>query len=278
MKNGAIQIKKINHYFIKNKQCELTKKVSNKKNRPYLIYYFDTLGNLIQKIGYGKHHNADLRLLDFVEANSYNENKLVKTITYLSDYENNINPLIKTEYFYNNKRQIITERELCAENDSLFMQLDYEYDSLGNKIKTIYNPTYYINRTYDNDYRITSLQQIYDNKVRWEYIFTYTDSTRVGNFKTYYNDGKNYTKEETEFYNNKKLIQTQKKYTSQDGLSEMRKIYYDELGVINKIEFYIAYSPENIFILEQYTNVKTLIKCKLTKKVIEEINYTLFED
>jgi len=34
-KIGAIEVKKINHHFLKNEDYELTKKTTNKQNRPY---------------------------------------------------------------------------------------------------------------------------------------------------------------------------------------------------------------------------------------------------
>ena len=57
-RDGCIEIKKVNHYFFHNKKGNQTKRVSNKDNRPYLLLYLDTLGNLIEKAGYGKHHNT----------------------------------------------------------------------------------------------------------------------------------------------------------------------------------------------------------------------------
>ena len=112
--------------------------MSNNANRPNLLLYLDSLGNEIEKIGYGKHHNSDLRLLDFVEQNNFENGRLASTIIYNTDYCKNISANFKIIYSYNNINQLIQEKEFFFGTDSLFMQFDYEYDTNGNKTKTIY--------------------------------------------------------------------------------------------------------------------------------------------
>lgn len=277
-KDGCIEIHKVNHYFFHNKLGDQTKRISNKANRPYLLLYLDTLGNLIEKVGYGKHHNTDLRLLDFVEQNKFENGKLISTIKYNTDYDKNISADYKTIYFYNNSNQLIKEKELYFKTDSLFMQFDYEYDSNNNKTKTIFNPTYYYQRVFDNQSKIQSLQQIYDNKLSWKWTYKYTDSTRIGEFKTFYNDGKDYTKKEIRTYRNGKLIEVEEKYTNQEGLSSKTVLHYNKLGIIIRIDFFEAYSSNMTYQLKGYTEIKTKFCRQLTQEIINKINDTIYDE
>jgi hypothetical protein len=277
-KDGCIEIKKVNHYFFHNKKDEQTKKISNTANRPYLLLYLDTLGNVIEKVGYGKHHNTNLRLLDFVEQNEFENGRLTNTIKYNTDYDKNISADYKTKYFYNNTNQLIQEKELYSKTDSLFMQFDYEYDANGNKTKTIINPTYYYQRTFDKQSKISSLKQIYDSKLRWEWTYTYTDTTRIGEFKTFYNDGKDYTQKEIRIYRNEKLIEVEEKYTSQEGLSSKTVLHYDKLGLIIRIDFFEAYSSNMTYQIKGFTEIKTKFCKQLTPEIIGRINDTIYDE
>jgi hypothetical protein len=277
-REGCISIKKVNYYFLRNKEYELTKKTSNKANRPYLLLYLDTLGNVIEKVGYGKHHNTDLRLLDFVEQNKFENGRLKKTIKYNTDYNKNISADYKTEYFYNKSNQLIQEKELYYKNDSLFMQFDYEYDSTGNRTKTIFNPTYYYQRFFDKQAKITSLQQVYDNKLRWKRTYTYTDTTRIGIFKTYYNDGKDYIKQEIRKFQDGKVIEVEEKYISQDGLSSKTVLHYDKSGLIIRIDRLEAYSNAVTYQLKSYVDIATNVCISLTPELIVKINETIYTD
>ncbi len=77
-KDGCIEIKIVMHYFRFDKNGEITKRTSNKLNRPNVLLYFDSSGNLIEKVGYGKQHNTDLRILNFVEQNKFENGKLIE--------------------------------------------------------------------------------------------------------------------------------------------------------------------------------------------------------
>jgi len=277
-KDGCIEIKKVNHYFLHNKKEKQTKKTSNTANRPYLLLYLDTLGNVIEKAGYGKHHNTDLRLLDFVEQNEFENGRLINTVKYNTDYEKNISSDYKTKYIYNNRNLLIQEKVVYYKNDSLFMLFDYEYDSVGNKTKTIFNPTYYYQRTFDNKSKILSLRQIYDNKLHWEWTYTYTDTTRIGEFRTYYNDGKDYTKKEIRKYENGKLIEVEEKYTNQEGLSSKTVLHYNKLGLIVRIEFFEAYSTNMVYELRSFTDIKVKFCRQLTSEIIKRINEAIYDE
>lgn len=279
-KEGCIEIKKINHYFFHNKKGDQTKRTSNKANRPYLIIYLDSFGNIIERAGYGKYHNMDLRILDFVEQNEYENGKLIQSIKYETDYENNISACFKTKYFYNYANQLIQEKESYYKTDSMYRQIDYEYDMIGNKTKTktIYNPTYYYQRTFDNQSRIISLQQIYNSKLRWEWTFEYSDTTRIGEFRTYYNDGKDYTKKEICKYKNGNLIEVEEKYASKEGLSSKTVFHYNKSGLIKRIDFFEAYSSKLIYEHIGFTEIKIKFCKQLTSEIIKKINITIYDE
>ncbi len=277
-RDGCIEIKKVNHHFFRNSNGDLTKRKRNKNNRPYELIYLDTLGNITEKAGYGKHHDADLRLLDYVLQYEYENSRLIKTTEYNTDYEKNITADYKTIYLYNNSNQLIQEKEVYYKTDSLFMQFEYEYDKNGNETKTIFNPTYYYQRTFDNQSNIQTFQQIHDGKVRWEWTYKYTDTTRIGEFKTFYNDGKDFTKKETRIYRNGKLTEVEEKYISKEGLSSKTFLHYDKLGLIVRIEFFEEYSNDMTYQLTSFTDIKVKNCRKLTLEIIERINKKIYDE
>lgn len=275
-KAGAIEIKEIYHSFLLDKNYELTKETTNKENRPHSVLYFDTSGNLIKQVSYGKHYNNDLRLLDKIIINRFEKNNILESIGYETDIDKNINPETRTLYYYNDKGQLVKESFFDYMPDTLTLEFLYEYDLKGNEIKQHLRPGNYYKESYDSSSRIISLQQFYKNKLSWEYKYIYTDTTRITNFKSYYNDGKDYTKQEIDTYRDGKLIQTEEKYTIVHEHTNMTKWYYDKVGVLNKIEHYRTYG--DILRLEEYTDIKVKAKCSLNRQVIEKINESLLDD
>jgi hypothetical protein len=182
---GCIHLSLIRHEVITNKEGLPTKKISNKKNRPYLKIDFDSAGYILRNQSFGKHHNTDLRLTDNIEVFEYNNDLLVKSVEYESDYESKVYPYFRTEYVYNDSSQLVDESTYYFESDSLFFRTTFEYDTKNNLTKSIFNPTYYYLREFDSLNQLISLKQIYDNKICWDWIYVYTDSTLTGKFQTY---------------------------------------------------------------------------------------------
>jgi hypothetical protein len=270
-KVGEIEVQLIYHYFKTDSYGKPTKKKTNRKNRPHTKIYFDSNGILLKKIGFGKHHNTDLRLTDYIEVYKYDNNKLSQSIKYESDYQKRIYPNWRTEFIYDEKGQLIDDSMFYYQTDSLFHKTTYEYDLNSNKIKSIFNPTYYYQRDFDSMNRIISCKQIYDSKLRWEWNYTYSDNQRIGIFQTHYNDGKDYSKKEIQTFNkNGLLIETEEKYISKSGLEEKVKIFYDKNGIISKIEQYETYGSEYVFV--SYTDIKIKSKLELNPNIIEKIN------
>jgi len=271
-KVGEIEVQLIGHYYKRNSDSELTKKKTNRKNRPYLKMYFDSTGILLKSINYGKQHNTDLRLTDKINIYSYENDKLIESIEYESDYDKNIYPYWKSKYIYNQKGQLIDESTYYYKTDSLLEKTTYEYDINSNKVKSIFNPTYYYQREFDSKNKLVSLKQIFENKLRWEWNYTYVDNQRIGIFKTHYNDGKDYSKKEILTYRDGKVIERKEKYISKKGWDEKTKIDYYPNGIIKRIENYEMIGERNEYRLVSYTEIKVKTKSKISRQIAILIN------
>jgi len=119
-KVGEIEVHLIYHYFKTDSDNKPTNKKTNKRNKPHEKLYFDSNGTLLKKIGFGKQHNSDLRLTDYIEVYKYEDNKLAQTIKYESDYQKHIYPYWRTEFIYNEKGQLIEDSMFYYQTDSLF--------------------------------------------------------------------------------------------------------------------------------------------------------------
>jgi hypothetical protein len=272
-KVGKIEVQIISHNFKQNSDGELTKRKTNRKKRPHLKMYFDSMGILLKSVSFGKHHNADLRLTNKINIYEYVNGKLDKSVEYESDYEKNIYPYWKSKYLYNKKGELIDESTYYYENDSLFFKTTFEYDIHSNKVKSIFNPTYYYQREFDSLNRITSLKQIYDSKLRWDWNYNYSENISIGIFQTYYKDGKDYSKKEIQKFNNQGLvIETEEVHVSKSGLDEKTKIYYCQNGLIKRIEHYQSYSVQDGYEMISYSDIKIKSKIKIDLNIAKRIN------
>ncbi|OUS18033.1 hypothetical protein A9Q93_04525 [Nonlabens dokdonensis] len=274
-KIGDIEIQLIGHYYKRNSDYEITKRKTNKANRPSIKLFFDSNGNLLKKIKFGTNHNSSLKLIGSIEVLNYLKDSLISSLEYYSDCycEKQIEPYYNTNYTYNKKGQLIDESTFYFNTDSLFFKTTFEYDENLNNTKSIFNPTYYYQREFDSLNRITSLKQIYDNDLRWEWKYNYSDNKRIGIFQTYYNDGKDYSKKEINTFNKKgQLIESEKKYISKLETGDKIKIYYSENGLLEKIEYYEFSSYNKEYELNSFTFIKVKSNIDLDFKLSEMIN------
>ena len=272
-KVGEIEVQLIGHHFKQNSDGKLTKRKSNNRNRPFLKMYFDSTGTLLKSVSFGKHHNTDLKLTDKINIFEYENGKLSKSIEYESDYQKNIYPSWKTKYIYNKKSELVEESTYYYEKDSLFFKTTFEYDLNSNKVKSIFNPTYYYHREFDSINRISSLKQIYDSKLRWDWNYKYSNNQRIGIFQTYYNDGRKYSKKEIQTYNAQGLlIETEEIYVSEKGINEKTKIFYYNNCLIKRIEHFKSYNTQDEYEMISYSEVKIKSKIKVDLKSVERIN------
>ena len=273
-KVGGIEVQLIGHHFKRNSDYELTKKKSNRKNRPYLKMYFDSNGTLLKLIRFGKHHNTDLRFLNNINIYNYDSNGLKSKVDiWETDYEKNLSHKYYKKYDLDTtKTKIVSEKMYEIESDTIFIQTDYWYNEKGEYQGVIFDSNYYYKRKY-NKQQIIRLQQIHDGKLRWEWNYTYSDNQRIGIFQTYYNDGKDYSKKEIRTYDKRGcLMEIEELQITEDGLEEKTKVYYNKNGVIKRIEEYESYNREVGYEFVSYQEVKIKTKEVVDSIIAERIN------
>jgi len=123
--------------------------------------------------------------------------------------------------------------------------------------------------------QLSSYGQIYNNQLRWEWKYEYVDSTRIGLFETYYNDGKDYLKREYRTFKGNKLITIT---DTSNTITTQTKLYYNDIGLINKIENYESNSMQLGLKLKSYYDIKTKYKMSMTKILIDLVNKIIFND
>lgn len=274
-KVGEIEVELIGHNFKRNSDYELTKKKTNRKNRPYLRMYFDSNGNLLKSIGYGKHHNTDLRLIDRINIYKYDKNGLKSKIDiWETDYDKNLSYQFYKKYDLDDtKSKILSEKIYEIESDTIYTQTDYWYNEKGEYQGIIFDSTYYYKREYNEKKQLVNLQQIYDGKLRWEWSYSYSDNERIGIFQTFYNDGKDYSKKEIRTYDKLgRWIEIEELQITKDGMEEKTKIYYGKNGVIDRIEEYDSYNREDGYEFVLCQEVKVKSKVIVDSQIAERIN------
>lgn len=277
-KIGEIEVELIEHNFKRNSDYELTKKKTNRKNRPYLKMYFDSNGNLLKSIGFGKHHNTDLRLVDRINIYKYDKNGLKSKIDiWKTDYDKNLSYRFYKKYdLDSNKSNILSEKMYEVESDTIYTQTDYWYNEKNEYQGVFYDSTYYYKREYNENGKLIKLQQVYNGKLNWVTNYSYSNNQRIGVFQTYYNDGKDYSTKEIRTYDNLgRLIKIEELYLTKDGLEEKTKFHYSKNGIVEKIEEYESYDRENGYELISYRKIKVknnvIIDSLIAKKINEQI-------
>jgi hypothetical protein len=235
--SSCIKIEFSFHRFYKDNKGGNTNEISNKSNKPSIILLIDSTGNIIE------HISSNNRRFDNTYQNFYKNEKLIKTIVftwqkkkkYIADYE--------TDYTYNSKGFLIQKRTINCSTKRLVNEINYQYDSIGNKIKTTIIDGYFVGTTtlkwsYDNLSKMNSYQQYNNNDLSWEWVYTYTDTSRTGIFNTHYKDDKNYSSIEIVKYNNGRPISIEEITTH---IPQKTLIHYDKQGLVSKIEIYESY-------------------------------------
>lgn len=274
-KVGEIEVELVGHNFIRNSDYELTKKKTNRKNRPYLKMYFDSNGILLKSISFGKHHNTDLRLLNQINIYTYDSNGLkTKADIWETDYDKNLSYQFYKKYDLDStKSKIISEKMYEIKSDTIYTQTDYWYNKNGEYQGVFFDSTYYYKREYDENGNLLKLQQIYNGKLNWETNYSYSGNQRIGVFQTYYNDGKDYSTKEIRTYDNLgRLIEIEELQLTNDGLEEKTKFYYSKNGIVEKIEEYESYNREDGYELISYLEIKVKSKVIIDSLIAEKIN------
>lgn len=228
-KSGTFNVTEIGYSFNeKNKKRKISKS----------IFYFDEHGKILEKIKYGRHHYNRLDIIGKIEQFHYDLDKLVLSKSYTSDCKSCDYYQFYTKYNYNKDKVLITENTYYSKNDSLFMQISYVNKS--NIKETHFGQSTFYQFIYDSQKRLKQLNQVFEDtkEVRWQYIYEYVDSCRIGNFQTYYGDGKENSKKEIECFD------SQKRLISKEiiGSYKTKTIYkYSKNGIIEQINEYESF-------------------------------------
>ena len=132
-KVGEIEVELVGHNFKRNSDYELTKKKTNRKNRPFSKMYFDSNGILLKSISFGKHHNTDLRLLNQINIYTYDSNGLkTKVDIWETDYDKNLSYQFYKKYDLDStKSKIFSEKMYEIKSDTIYTHTDYWYNKNG---------------------------------------------------------------------------------------------------------------------------------------------------
>src|SRR5690554_3383718 len=238
-------------------------------------YYFDTSGNILERISYGRHHYTRLNIIGEIEQFSYENDNLVLSKSYRSSCKSCDFFQLYTKYIYNNNR-LKEENTYYSENDSLFMAVNYVYNDSIKETHFNNNSTFY-QKIYDSENRIIEFNQIFEdiNEIRWQWKYKYADSCRTGNFQTYYGDGKENSKKEIEYFDSQGRIITEEIIDSY----KTKLIYtYSKNGIIKEIKEYQSFGNEERYELYYVAKFTTKGKVKkLNLEVVNKINEELIE-
>jgi hypothetical protein len=264
---GAIKITKEGFFIGENGKIK-KRKISKAE------FYFDNYGKILEKISYGKYHYNKLNVIGEIEQFFYTENKLETSKKYVSSCFSSGYYLYYSKFKYDEKDRLINEERFHGENDSLFMTSTHLYNSNVKEIH--FNSSTFYQKIYDDANKIIELNQINEvsKKIRWQYLYEYSDNCKIGNFQTYYGDGKENSKREIECFDSEKRL-ISKEIVS--GYKTKILYSYSKEGFLTEIKEYESFSDEEF-------KLKSIIRFEinrkgenLSKEVITKINSEFIE-
>ena len=114
--------------------------------------------------------------------------------------------------------------------------------------------------------------QIFENKLRWKWTYTYSDNQRIGIFQTYYKED-NYSQKEIRIFNeNDQLVEKESMYLSKFNSKSKVKLFYRKNGLLKRIEEYECYDENDSYQLRAFIDVKVKSKVKINREFAEKIN------
>jgi len=265
-KIGTFKITEVGYSFEeKNKKIKISKSV----------FYFDEYGKTLEKIKYGRHHYNKLNVIGKIEQFYYDKDKLVLSKSYTSSCKSCDYYQFYTKYHYNKDKILINETTYYGKNDSLFMEVIYV--DKPNIRETHFSESTFYQNIYNSENRLIQLNQVFEDtkKIRWQYLYEYRDNCRIGNFQTYYGDGKENSKQEIEYFDSQKRLISKEIIDSY----KTKMIYtYSENGILEEIKEYQSFGNEEYKL--SYT-LKLSFKGKtekLNSDIIGKINSELIEE
>lgn len=265
-KIGAYKITKVGYFFNdKNKKRKISKSE----------FYFNDFGNILEKITYGRHHYNKLNIIGKIEQFNYSKDKLELSKSYTSSCKSCEYYQFYTKYNYDKNNVLINENKYYGQNDSLFMAINYV--DKPNIKETHFNELTFYQKIYDSENRIIQLNQIFEDtkEIRWQYLYEYIDSCKIGNFQTYYGDGKENSKREIECFDLQKRIISKEIIT---GYKTKILYSYSKEGLLIEINEYQSFSDSE-YKLKYKLKFKIKGKtAKLNDEIIRKINTKLIEE
>jgi hypothetical protein len=261
---GDFKIIKEGFYF---NETDKKKKISKS------AFYFDTFGKIIEKVSYGKPHYRKLNVKGEIEQFFYSENRLDSSKKYVLECFTCDYYLYYSKFNYNENGKLLSENRFRGENDSLLTASNYIYKP--NYSETHFNSTTYYQRKYNSENKIIEFNQVFEktNKLRWQYLFEYTNDCKIGKFQTYYGDGKENSKIETECFDSENRIISKEIV----ALYKTKVTYsYSENGILNETKEYESFFDKDNYKLKRLIKIKVNRKTKSqSKEIIENINSAL---
>lgn len=257
-KIGEIKITKEGFYFEDYKK-------SKKKKTEKIEFYFDSLGQIIEKITFGRHHYSKLNVIGEIEQYFYSNSNLKTEKKWIIGCSNNDYTVYDTEYIYDEQNVLIKQ----IFSNPISEPFVYKYEK--NKTETHFGD-YYNQKIFDEQKRIIQFNQVIEktNKIRWQYLYEYQDNCRIANFQTHYGDGKENSKKEITYFDNQNRIISEEIY----NYNKTKRIFkYSENGIINEIEEYENGIENDDYKLSRLTKIKINRKPEnLTTEIIKKIN------
>lgn len=194
--------------------------------------YFDDQGNILEKLRFGsQHRRKKLNQIIAIYQYLYNEGKLTLSKDYLLLGQEKEYREYYTKYKYDNEDMLLNETSYTAENDSLFMTINYI--NKQNVSETHFSESTYLQRKYDSQKNLIEFNQIFENsdKIRWQNKYEYSDNCRTEDHQTYYEDGNNTSTKSITCYDSKKRIISHESKT----YFERSEFFYASNGIVSKI-------------------------------------------
>lgn len=272
--NGAVKVEVSTFFFKRTKDYELTRKTIK---TDLAKYFFDTKGNLIEEVHYGKHHNNSLKLLDRVEQYYYSPSgQLTKNKQWDTDYHKNIHYSYYTNYMHDNEGRLV-DVVTYTDKDSVFMHTTIEY--ISDKSITRIGKSQTIIREYDKDKKIISKKQLWDNDTKTNWIIRYScnEDCIIEDFDSYYDDSvRDYSKRKINCYENNRLVEITEYYVDKDGTNEKKTFVYGQRGFLEKIEIRRYSSVYKKYELESFIQIK-IDSQDFPGETIEKVNNKIID-
>jgi hypothetical protein len=275
--NSDVQVEIEQFVYKRNWRFELT---NRKEQIKKATYNFSSNGLIEEKIKYGTDFDFNFRHIGSVETFRYDSVwSIIKSEEWETYNRSRVELRWYTLYKYNISNNLISEMTYSAHSDSLFYITTYEYTDTSEIRRNKNSNTYVI--SYDSIGRRTQLKQLWDNdtKMNWIINYTFTDTTRVQRFDSYFDDDiRDYSRMMIYSYKGDKLALIHEYYIDKDGLNEKKVLEYDSHGYLSNVELW-EYSTA----YEEYYNVGFISfdissKKDISNSSIEKINDEIITD